>query len=65
MNNLNQMNYGENLYGWNGPLNWASAVNAWTSEVNFYDFTKGGFSQSTGHFTQVCTVPQGLEGLGN
>lgn len=51
---LNQLNQGEDLYGYTGPQAWGQAVTAWTSESQSYNFKNPGFSMSTGHFTQVC-----------
>ena len=47
--------YGENLYGaWGQPVHTSpAAVNAWYSEVKFYNFGRPGFGMKTGHFTQV------------
>jgi uncharacterized protein YkwD len=42
---------GENL-AW-GYDSLSAAVEAWYNEVQAYDFSKGGFSGSTGHFTQL------------
>lgn len=43
--------YGENL-AW-GYDSMSAAVTAWYEEVAAYDFSKGGFSGATGHFTQL------------
>jgi len=46
--------YGENLAGGTaGTLDPAGVVDMWYAEVRSYDFGRGGFSMSTGHFTQV------------
>lgn len=53
MDELYRKNYGEDMYWWNGPLNWPNAISAWTSEAKYYNFGNGGFSGATGHFTQI------------
>lgn len=47
--------YGENLImgNYNEPTDLAKAVTMWYGEICYYDFTKPGFSLSTGHYTQV------------
>jgi hypothetical protein len=52
--------YGENLFGmWSSATttNYTSqtpyAINAWYQEISSYDFTKPGFYEATGHFTQL------------
>ena len=43
--------YGENLaVGYDGGF---SPVEAWYKEINQYDYSKPGFSEATGHFTQL------------
>jgi uncharacterized protein YkwD len=42
---------GENLAA--GYANASNAVDAWADERTAYDFNNPGFSESTGHFTQV------------
>lgn len=43
--------YGENLAaGYDGGI---SPVDAWYNEIKQYDFSKPGFSEATGHFTQL------------
>jgi hypothetical protein len=44
--------YGENL-AWGSNLTGAQAVALWYAESKLYDFNSPGFSQSTGHFTQL------------
>jgi pathogenesis-related protein 1 len=44
---------GENLFANTGIPSAAAAVDDWYSEVMSYDFVAPGFSQGTGHFTQV------------
>ncbi|KAG9322715.1 hypothetical protein KVV02_000793 [Mortierella alpina] len=44
-------NYGENLAA--GYTDFKSAIDAWYSEYNNYDYKAPGFSMDTGHFTQV------------
>ncbi|KAI8577656.1 hypothetical protein K450DRAFT_282434 [Umbelopsis ramanniana AG] len=54
--------YGENLamgYG-----DWKSVVSAWYNEEKNYDYSKPGFSSSTGHFTQVVWVSTTQIGCG-
>lgn len=43
--------YGENLA--EGYGSWKDAVDAWYSEADLYDYNNPGFSESTGHFSQV------------
>ncbi|KAI1289719.1 Golgi-associated plant pathogenesis-related protein 1 [Halotydeus destructor] len=46
---------GENLY-WNSdpkPLDGTRAIGRWYAEVDKYDYDKPGFSEQTGHFTQL------------
>lgn len=43
--------YGENLAA--GYTGGASPVDAWYDEISMYDFNNPGFSEATGHFTQV------------
>jgi len=53
--NLHQLKYGENIfmtYG-QGGVPASEATQNWYSEINQYDYNYGGFSMSTGHFTQV------------
>lgn len=46
--------YGENLYASsNVPDPVADSVTQWYNEQSSYDFSAGGFSEATGHFTQV------------
>jgi hypothetical protein len=60
-------NRGENLYwgpaGTNLDSNWA-AVRWWYNEINQYNFGNPGFSQKTGHFTQVIWRDSTLIGCG-
>ncbi len=50
----NTTRYGENLAaGTSGALSPASVVDMWYREIDSFDFARGGFSMSTGHFTQV------------
>ncbi|KAM0802503.1 CAP domain-containing protein, partial [Usnea florida] len=51
---------GENLA--QGYANVTAAVDAWGDEGKHYDFNKGGFSESTGHFSQL--VWKGSESVG-
>jgi hypothetical protein len=45
--------FGENLY-WSSPAaSPTTAVENWYSEVSLYDFNHPGFSNTTGHFTQI------------
>ena len=50
-------NIGENIYGSSAfaitSAGLSNAVDAWYGEVSSYNFSKPGFSSSTGHFTQV------------
>ncbi|XP_036328945.1 Golgi-associated plant pathogenesis-related protein 1-like [Rhagoletis pomonella] len=48
-------NYGENIFMSMGRTNISGrdAVRSWYDEVQDYNFHGGGFSQGTGHFTQV------------
>ncbi|GEQ71357.1 hypothetical protein JCM33374_g5040 [Metschnikowia sp. JCM 33374] len=43
--------YGENLAA--GYVGGAAPVDAWYDEIRDYDFSNPGFSEATGHFTQV------------
>jgi uncharacterized protein YkwD len=46
--------FGENLAsGTSGSLDPASVVGMWAAEEKGYNFSRGGFSMTTGHFTQV------------
>jgi hypothetical protein len=60
-------NRGENLYwgpaGTNLDSNWA-AVRWWYNEINQYNFGNPGFSQKTGHSTQVIWRDSALIGCG-
>jgi uncharacterized protein YkwD len=44
---------GENLAQGTGDYSGANAVNDWYNEISAYDFNSPGFSDATGHFTQV------------
>jgi hypothetical protein len=44
---------GENLAQGTGDYSGANAVNDWYGEISAYDFNNPGFSDATGHFTQV------------
>ncbi|CAM0143082.1 hypothetical protein VKS41_006158 [Umbelopsis sp. WA50703] len=46
--------YGENLG--EGYSSWKAVVDAWYDEAHLYDYSKPGFSEATGHFTQVVWV---------
>ncbi len=57
--------YGENLAaGTSGALDAESATAMWYREVDGYDFKSGGFSMSTGHFTQVVWAQTARLGCG-
>lgn len=43
--------YGENLAA--GYVGGASPVDAWYDEISLYNYDSPGFSEATGHFTQV------------
>jgi uncharacterized protein YkwD len=46
--------FGENLAaGTTGALDGESVARMWYDEVKLYNFSRGGFSMETGHFTQV------------
>eukprot|EP00121_Abeoforma_whisleri_P011648 Awhi_evm1s10750 len=47
----NQVTSGENV-AW-GYSTWDQVVDAWYSQVQSYDFNNPGFSDTTGHFTQL------------
>ena len=47
-----QTNYGENLAEGTG-YSASQAVNDWYGEISQYDFNNPGYSDATGHFTQV------------
>ncbi|KAK2599989.1 hypothetical protein QQS21_005291 [Conoideocrella luteorostrata] len=44
---------GENLAAGSGFTSWGGFVNLWGAERKKYNYNKPGFSQDTGHFTQV------------
>ncbi|KAG7707476.1 hypothetical protein KL914_002297 [Ogataea haglerorum] len=51
-NSLDGQSLGENLaYGYNFAT--AGAVDAWYSEINQYSYADPGYSEATGHFTQL------------
>lgn len=53
--------YGENLaYGYTA----AGAVDAWYNEISDYDYSNPGFSDSTGHFTQLVWASTTQVGCG-
>ncbi|XP_075435366.1 Golgi-associated plant pathogenesis-related protein 1-like isoform X1 [Ascaphus truei] len=60
--------YGENLYWMNNPsakeLAGNLAVDAWYNEIKDYNFSKPGFSGTTGHFTQVVWKDSTQLGVG-
>ena len=46
--------HGQNGFGgWGGQWRAEQAVQAWYDEVKDYNFSYGGFSMNTGHFTQL------------
>ena len=48
------MPYGENLYWKSGRIpTCKNALDMWYNEIKWYDFSRGGFSHATGHFTQM------------
>lgn len=57
--------YGENLFMVFGrEIDGSDAVNSWYSEVKDYNFSKPGFQQNTGHFTQVVWKESRELGIG-
>lgn len=57
--------YGENLAGGtSGAFDEASAVLMWYREVGQYDWKRGGFSMTTGHFTQLVWADTQRVGCG-
>ncbi|KAH8602923.1 CAP domain-containing protein [Bisporella sp. PMI_857] len=54
--------YGENLAA--GYANPTHAVNAWGDERRHYNYRKPGFSDKTGHFTQVVWIKTTKVGCG-
>lgn len=51
-NNYNGVSIGENLArGYNFET--AAGVTAWWDEINEYDYSNPGYSEGTGHFTQL------------
>ena len=53
--------YGENLayfegYGTDTMTLLKKSIDSWYNEISYYDFTKPGFSQATGHFTCLVWV---------
>jgi len=56
---------GENLsYKMGGKLTGIEATNMWYNEIKFYNFNNPGFSQKTGHFTQVVWKGSNQVGFG-
>lgn len=45
--------FGENLYAATGMPSAADAVDAWASEIEFYDYESNGCSGVCGHYTQI------------
>ena len=66
--------YGENLYGQfgAGPLNsfascstlGSTCVSSWYSEISMYNFNSPGYSDATGHYTQVVWKSTTMLGMG-
>ena len=57
--------YGENLYMAEGmEVTGATAVEDWYAEIKDYNFSKPGFSERTGHFTQVVWKSSKQLGVG-
>jgi uncharacterized protein YkwD len=57
MYHRNPNDYGENIHWISGAEPTGESVtNSWYNEINYYDFSKPGFSMKTGHFTQVVWV---------
>ena len=66
--------YGENLYGQfgAGPLNSiasfstleSTCVSSWYSEISMYNFNSPGYSDATGHYTQVVWKSTTMLGMG-
>ncbi|KAJ2964402.1 hypothetical protein NQZ79_g605 [Umbelopsis isabellina] len=54
--------YGENLG--EGYASWKDVVDAWYSEADLYDYSNPGFSEATGHFSQVVWVATRQIGCG-
>ncbi|KAK7462263.1 hypothetical protein VKT23_007864 [Stygiomarasmius scandens] len=44
---------GENIAAGTGDFTMANAMDSWMSEASQYDYNNPGFSEATGHFTQV------------
>jgi hypothetical protein len=59
----NRAPYGENL-AWGPTLTAAEAVALWYDENVLYDYSKPGFSQQTGHFTQLVWRASTAIGMG-
>lgn len=54
MYHRNSHRYGENIYWCTGKTpDGSEVVDAWYSEIRYYNFRRPGFSSKTGHFTQV------------
>lgn len=57
--------YGENLYMAEGmEVAGATAVDDWYAEIKDYNFSKPGFDEKTGHFTQVVWKSSNQIGVG-
>ncbi|XP_048875517.1 LOW QUALITY PROTEIN: uncharacterized protein LOC125746025 [Brienomyrus brachyistius] len=59
---------GENIfYKWSSnkaPVSGKDAVESWYSEIKDYDFSKSGYQEKTGHFTQVVWKDSQEMGIG-
>ncbi|KAE8268759.1 hypothetical protein A4X09_0g3571 [Tilletia walkeri] len=56
--------YGENLAAGSGALTYPGAIDLWYQEISQYNFANPGFSQDTGHFTQLVWAASNLVGCG-
>ncbi|KAE8231338.1 hypothetical protein CF326_g3649 [Tilletia indica] len=56
--------YGENLAAGTGALTYPGAIDLWYQEISQYNFAIPGFSQDTGHFTQLVWAASNLVGCG-
>ena len=56
---------GENLAAGTGSFTWTNAIDLWYSENVLYNYSRPGFSGTTGHFTQLMWKSTTSIGLGS